>query len=105
MPLNVRIALFPLLVAAAIAADEKASGLAKDSPFKLRGGSSGPTAAANETIEFAGVSSVGKRTDLIFYDKTAKKSHWIAQGETKEGISVLNYDDRRDEAVVKINGV
>jgi hypothetical protein len=105
MSFNVRIALFPLLVAGAIAAEEKVSGLAKETPFKLRGGPSTPTAAANETIEFAGVSSVGKRTDLIFYDKTAKKSHWIAQGETKEGISVLNYDDRRDEAVVKINGV
>jgi hypothetical protein len=105
MSFNVRIALFPLLVAVAIAADEKAGGLAKESPFKLRGGPSAPAAGANETIEFAGVSSVGKRTDLIFYDKTAKKSHWIAQGETKEGISVLNYDDRRDEAVVKINGV
>ena len=105
MSLNVRIALFPLLVAAAIAADEKGSGLAKETPFKLRGGPSGTAAAASETIEFAGVSSMSKRTDLIFYDKTTKKSHWIAQGETKEGISVLNYDDRRDEAVVKINGV
>lgn len=105
MSFNARIALFPLLVAAAIAAEEKGSGLAKETPFKLRGGPSASTAAVNETIEFAGVSSVGKRTDLIFYDKTAKKSHWIAQGETKEGISVLNYDDRRDEAVVKINGV
>jgi hypothetical protein len=105
MSFNVRIALFPLLAAAAIAAEEKGSGLARETPFKLRGGPSGPAAAANETIEFAGVSSMSKRTDLIFYDKTAKKSHWIAQGETKEGITVLNYDDRRDEAVVKINGV
>src|SRR5690349_14839097 len=104
MPLHVRIVLFPLLVAAAIAAEEKTNGLPKNSPFTLRGGPAAPASGPGETIEFAGVSSVGKRTDLIFYDKTAKKNHWIAQGETKEGISVLNYDERRDEVVVKING-
>ena len=100
-----RIFLFPLLIAAAIAAEEKTGGLPKDSPFKLRGGPAATASGPNETIEFAGVSSIGKKTDLIFYDMTAKKSHWISPGETKEGISVLNYDERRDEAVVKINGV
>jgi len=84
---------------------EKPLGLPKNSPFMPPAGSAPVAATANETIEFAGVSSVGKRTDLIFYDKTAKKSHWIAKGETKEGIAVLNYDERREQAVVKINGV
>src|SRR4030095_610894 len=37
--------------------------------------------------------------------KTAKKSHWIAQGETKEGIAVVSYDETREEAVVKVNGI
>lgn len=105
MHLNVRIALLPLAVAVAIAAEENGGGLPKRSPFDLRNGPAAPTAAATETIEFAGVSSIGKKTDLIFYDKTAKKSHWIAPGETKEGIAVISYDERRDEAVVKINGV
>jgi hypothetical protein len=105
MPSHVRILFCPLLIAAAIAADEKTGGLPKTSPFTLRGGSATPATGPGETIEFAGVSSTKKRTDLIFYDKTAKKSHWIAPGETKEGISVLNYDERRDEAVVKVNGV
>src|SRR5688500_17684860 len=101
-----RIALVPLFLAVAASAADPAGGLPKRSPFELRGAPTAPTAAASETIEFAGVSSiVGKKTDLIFYDKTAKKSHWIAQGETKEGISVITYDERRDEAVVKINGV
>ncbi|MGH7955740.1 MAG: hypothetical protein ACREH8_01855 [Opitutaceae bacterium] len=102
--LNVRFALLPLVFAVANAADT-AGGLPKESPFKLRGGPSAPVASANETIEFAGVSSIGKKTDLIFYDKTAKKSHWIAEGETKEGIAVIDYDERREEAVVKVNGV
>jgi hypothetical protein len=47
---------------------------------------------------------VGKLTEYIFVDKTNKKNHWIAKGDTKEGITVLNYDDQRQEAVVKING-
>lgn len=99
-----RFAPFPLLLAAATAAET--TGLPKNSPFQLRGGPAAPAAAANETLELAGVSSiVGKKPDLILYDKTAKKSHWIAEGETKEGIAVINYDERREEAVVKVNGV
>lgn len=105
MPHICRIALFPLIVAVAISAEEKSSNLPKQSPFNLRGGPAAPAAAASETIEFAGVSSVGTKTDLIFYDKTAKKSHWITRGETKEGISVIDYHRDRDEVVVKINGV
>src|SRR5687768_16583530 len=105
MHFNVRLVLSPLVLAVAVEAAEGTSGLSKKSPFELRGGPASPVAAASETIEFAGVSSVGKKIDLIFYDKTAKKSHWIAQGETREGIAVINYDERRDEAVVKINGV
>lgn len=33
-----------------------------------------------------------------------KKSHWIAQGETKEGITVVSYNEPREQAIVKING-
>ena len=97
--------LLPLLMAVSALAAEPGPALPKKSPFELRGAGAPPAAAANETIEFAGVSSIGKKTDLIFYDKTAKKSHWIAQGETKEGISVVNYDQQRESVVVKINGV
>lgn len=101
-----RRAFLPLLLIAAASAAETGSGksLPKENPF--RSPTSGPAAAAPaEMIEFAGVSLVGKRTDLIIYDKTTKKSHWIAEGESKEGISVLRYDARRQQAVVKINGV
>ena len=101
-----RTALVPLFLAVAASAADSAGGLPKRSPFELRDAPATPTATASETIEFAGVSSiVGKKTDLIFYDKTAKKSHWISKGETKEGISVVNYDERREEVVVKVNGV
>lgn len=61
-------------------------------------------AAASETLEFAGVSAMGNRTDVILFDKAARKSHLIAAGETVAGISVLNYDARRDQVVVRVNG-
>src|SRR5688572_18680218 len=106
MHLPPRIALVPPILVVAVNAAEKTNGPPKKSPFQLRDGPAAPAVAANETIEFAGVSSiVGKKADLIFYDKTAKKSHWIAQGETKEGIAVVNYDEAREVAVVKVNGV
>jgi hypothetical protein len=105
-PLNLRLAV-ALIVAAAECAVSGAQSMAlpKNSPFMPPAGAAGPTAAASETIEFAGVSSVGKRTDLIFHDKSTKKSHWVGIGETKEGIAVLTYDNRREQAVIKLNGV
>jgi hypothetical protein len=101
----VRLALLPFTVTAVAFAADSSAGLPKKSPFELRGGAAAPVSASGETFEFAGVSSIGKKTDLIIYDKTAKKSHWIAPGETKEGIAVINYDAAREEAVVKVNGV
>src|SRR2546423_1868543 len=105
--LHPRAVFLPLAVAAAVFAAEPvepATPIAKESPFKSRGAGA-PAAAANETLEFAGVSTVtGKKPDLIFHDKTAKKNYWIAEGETKEGISVLKYDQRRETVVVKVNG-
>ncbi len=61
-------------------------------------------AAVSETLEFAGVSAMGNRTDIILFDKAARKSHLITAGETVAGISVLNYDARRDQVVIRVNG-
>ena len=97
------IALLPLAILATAGAAETKTTLSRETPFASRA-TVAAQAQANETIEFAGISVVGKRTDLIFHDKTTKKNHWIAKGETKEGITVLNYDERREEVVVKING-
>lgn len=92
--------------ASGVAAESPGANLPRSSPFLPPAGAGAPAAAAaSETIEFAGVSSVGKRTDLIFHDKSAKKYHWIGLGETKEGIQVLTYDDRREQATIKLNGV
>ncbi len=99
------------LMASAIAGSIEASlaaettGVPKHSPFMPATTGSAAVVAAAENIEFAGISSVGKRTDLIFHDKAAKKSRWVGVGETVGGISVVSFDARRDEAVVKIDGV
>ena len=96
----------PLVLAAAACAAETTSGtsLPRQSPFLPPGGAA-PTAAPAETLEFTGVSLIGTKADLVFHDKAAKKSHWIAEGDTKDGIAVLRYDARRQQAVVKVNGV
>jgi hypothetical protein len=99
-----RFASLPLLSVALALAAEQPSGLPRTSPFVPAGTAGAGVEASSETIEFAGVTTVGKRTDLIFHDKTTKKNHWIAKGETKEGIAVLNYDERRQQVVVKVNG-
>ncbi len=100
-----RVALPVLLFAAGAFAAENGSQLPKSSPFLTAAGASGPAAASNETIEFSGVSTMGQKTDLIFKNKTSNKSSWIAKGETKDGISVLNYDADKEQAVIKVNGI
>ena len=100
-----RTALPPLLFAAGLFGAEPGTVLSSKTPFGPTRGVGGPAEAAHETIEFTGVSTIGQKTDFIFYDKTAKKSHWMAKGETKGGISLLNYDAIREQAVVKINGM
>jgi hypothetical protein len=105
-PPKFRLAL-ALLAAASACPDGLAQPAAgsKGSPFLPPAAAGAITAAApGETLEFAGISSVGKRTDLIFHDKSTKKSHWVGIGETKEGITVLNYDSRLDQVVIKWNG-
>ena len=103
-----RPAFLSLLLTAAVASAAQSGSsttLPKENPF---GGpaTTGPAAAATETLEFAGVSQVvGAKTRLVLYDKTLKKSHWIPEGETKDGIAVMRYDERRQQAVVKVNGV
>ena len=98
-------AAFAFLLAAAAYAQDKSNTLPKRSPFMPVGNTTVAAAASNETLEFAGVSSFGKRVDLIFHDKVTKKNHWIGIGETKEGITVTDYDARHEQVAVKVNGI
>lgn len=68
-------------------------------------GAVAPSAESGETLEFAGVNTIGKKTDLRIYDKSTKKSRWIPLGETIDGITALKYDSRLEQAVVRANGV
>jgi hypothetical protein len=106
MSLFCRASVLLLTVAATAVAAESTGGstLSKVNVFAPSGSAAAAQAAAHETIEFAGISTMGKHTELIFVDKNTKKNFWIAKGETKEGITVLNYDSKREEAVVTING-
>jgi hypothetical protein len=74
------------------------------SPFMPPEAANAAMVSSGETIEFAGV-IVGRKTDLIFYDKTLKKSRWVSLGETSEGIQAIRYDAERGTAEVRINGV
>lgn len=94
-----------LATASGAHAAETPAGAPKKSPFMPPATAAGPVSSTSENVEFAGVSTIGQRTDLIFHDKSVKKNRWVGIGETVEGISVVSYDPRRDEAVVKVNGV
>lgn len=54
-----------------------------------------------ESLEFAGINAMANKTYVNVYDKTTKKSRWIAVGETEKDITVLAYDPRREQIVVK----
>ena len=58
-------------------------------------------ASPSETLEFAGINVMGAKTFVSVYDKQAKKGRWIAVGGSDAGISVLAYDPRREQIVVK----
>src|SRR3954463_7457906 len=75
-----------------------------NSPFVPGNGAVTP-AASGESIELAGISIVGDRTDLVIYDKAAKKSRWVRRGATADGITALKYDPKLEQAVVRIRGV
>lgn len=89
-------------LASALALPEVAMG--QVSPFMPPEAAAAGAISSGETIEFAGV-IVGRKTDLIFFDKTAKKSRWVSLGETNEGIQAIRYDAERGTAEVRINGV
>lgn len=91
----------PLAMALSVSAQ---TSLPKDSPF-LPSGTAAIVGGAAETLEFAGVSTVGKRTDLIIHDKTAKNNRWVGVGETVEGITVVAYDPKIEQAVVRMGGL
>lgn len=104
MTSSFRFAAAAVLIVSGLATASGQSALVKQSPFAPPAAANAAAQTAHDTIEFAGVSSIGKKTDLIFFDRTAKKSRWVPLGETVDGISAISYDAQHERATVKING-
>lgn len=79
----------------------------KASPFMppVNAATAAPATDSGENLEFAGISSVGVRTDYIIYDRATKKSHWLGIGETKNGIALVSHDAKRDVLTISANGM
>lgn len=73
-------------------------------PFSAPAASPGTAAATQDGIEFAGMSEIGKEVHFVFVDKAAKKSRWVKEGETTEGISIVRYDPRVEQVTIRYNG-
>jgi hypothetical protein len=95
--------LIALAAVALVASVSAQTPLPANSPFAPAGAPASAN-AGKETLEFSGVSSMGKKTILIFKDTATKKQSWVPVGETSDGITVVSYDAKAEQAVVKING-
>jgi hypothetical protein len=76
----------------------------KDSPL----GQAGTPAVAGhklENLEFAGVTTVGKKTTITLYDKQQKTNFWIEAGKTTGDITVVKYDNDHDQVTIRSNGM
>lgn len=78
--------------------------LPASSPF-MSAGTPATAGAPGETIEFAAVRTIGKRTEIDLYDTQGKKNHWISVGGTADGMTIVSYDSRRDQVTATIGGV
>jgi hypothetical protein len=91
------------LAGATITAPLRGADTVKDSPFTQAGGTK--SAAKDETLDFAGVSTVGKKTMINLYDREAKRGFWVQEGETSDGITVVKYDSSHDQVTVRRKGI
>jgi hypothetical protein len=92
-----------VLTLAVLASAVRAADLPKDSPFQQAGNAT--SAAAADPLEFAGVSTVGKKTMINLYDRQLKHGFWVEVGATTDGVTVVKYDSAHDQITVRRNGV
>lgn len=90
------------LTAAAASLSATAAETPKDSPFAQAGGAKAVT--KDEVIEFAGVSTVGKKTMINLYDREAKGGFWVELGTTSDGVTAVKYDSAHDQVTIRRNG-
>jgi hypothetical protein len=72
-----------------------------NSPFMPASGPAAVSAGPGEVLEFAGVNVMSEKTYVSVFDKQSKKGRWILVGGSDAGISVLAYDSRREQIVIK----
>lgn len=82
-----------------------ATELLKASPFVLAANAGNAPAGAGETIQFAGVSTMGTTTYVSLFDTQTKKARWYAVGTAIDGTTVVSYDEKTDQVLVRINGI
>ncbi len=99
VPRLISFAMAGLCVAAVKAAD-----LPQESPF-AQSGSAGAVAPQAGALEFAGVTTIGKKTTVNLYDRDQKQSFMIDVGATSRGITVVKYDGDHDRVTIRRNGV
>jgi len=75
----------------------------KDSPFG-QAGTPATTTTGLDSIDFAGVSTVGNRTMINLYDKVQKRSFWVEAGKATGDLTVTKYDSAHDQITVKSHG-
>jgi hypothetical protein len=78
--------------------------LVGNSPFMPAGKGGGAAAAANEAYELAGSAVFGADVSVCIYERQAKRSQWIAVGDTVDGVRVVSFDPANDMAVVSVLG-
>jgi hypothetical protein len=92
--------LAPFALAALFTAQLAYAGPAEN-PFLPPASTAAAAAAPTENLEFAGINVMSEKTFVVVHDKQAKKSRWIAVGESQAGLTVLAYDPRREQIVIK----
>lgn len=94
-----------LLPALALLAVGLVGRAAAESPF-LPGASAVVSGNASaETLEFAGINAMGDKTFVNVYDKALKKGRWVEVGGSDGTYSVLAFDPRHDQIVVKTGSI
>lgn len=78
---------------------------AKESPFlPPPGATTVAMPAAPLGYSLSGMTTVGKETLLSITREKDKRSTWIAVGKTSGEVTVLNYDPKKDEAIIEADG-
>lgn len=86
-----------LITHSAVAADAP-------NPFAQKATPGATAGATADALEFAGVSTVGKKTMITLYDKEQKRNHWIEVGSSAGGITVVKYDAEKDHVTIRRDG-